>query len=110
MDCLGKFMNGAQCDSNFPCLYDCFVSEGGKASATTEPDKRQSSPRPAFNLQSVFDVFGCLTDCAKTHPISNWRTFAQLLYCMIDDCICYKLFPSEKAKKRQSKSKKGRKG
>jgi hypothetical protein len=101
-------MNGAQCNSNFPCVYDCFVSDGGRASATIEPVKRQLSLRPAFNLQSVFDVFGCLADCAKAHRISNWRTFAELLYCMIDDCVCHKLFSSEKANKRQSKSKKGR--
>jgi hypothetical protein len=110
MDCLGKFMNGALCDSNFPCLYDCFVSDGGRASSTIEPAKRQSSPQPGFNLQSVFDVFGCLTNCAIAHPISDWRTFAELLYCTIDDCVCHKLFSSEKPKKRQSKSTKGTRG
>jgi hypothetical protein len=66
--------------------------------------------KPHFDIRKVFEAFQCAAECVKHHPIRDWSTFAQLMYCVIDDCICRKIMRQERSAAAVKRSKSPKKG
>lgn len=93
--CVTDYLYKNMCNQMFPCLYDCLVG-ATFVSTAVEKKLKELSPfkedRPKIGLNSVYVIFRCLSSCAKQVNLNNWESFASVLYCVVDQCVCFQIF------------------